>query len=83
VLVEFLTRVRLAERGPEIAQAPAKGATDLGKSLRTENQQGNHQHEDEMRGLKDVSNHQTKLTGRFPTLGHISSADVNARSAAV
>lgn len=81
--MEFLTRVSLAERGPEIAQASTKGATDLGKPLWTENQQGDHQHEDEVRGLKDVSNQQTKLTGRFPTLGHISSADVNGRSAAV
>ena len=69
VLVQFLAGVGRAERRPEVTQAFTQRSPYLWKSLWTQHEQRDHQHEDEVRGLKDVADHEIKLTGRNRTLG--------------
>ena len=52
-----LVLVVATQRAAKIAEAPAERATDLGKALGPEHQQGNHQDEQQMCGLKDVADH--------------------------
>ena len=51
-----------ADSDPEVTKAPAERASDLGKPLRTEHEQGDHEDKDEMRGLKDVAYHDKELS---------------------
>ena len=46
-----------ADRVPEVAQSPSERATHFGKSLRTKDQQRDHEDEEQMGWLKDVANH--------------------------
>jgi hypothetical protein len=46
----------------EVTKPPAERTTNLWKSLRTKHEQRDHEDEDEMRGLKDVANHEKQLS---------------------
>jgi hypothetical protein len=51
-----------ADSNLKVTEAPAERTTDLRKPLWAEHEQGNHEDKDEMRGLKDVANHDTELS---------------------
>ena len=71
VLVQLFPRVGRAEGGAKVAHASPECTPHLGKPLRPQYEQRHHEHEDEVRGLKDVADHSTKLTGRSGTVGGI------------
>ena len=51
-----------ADSNLEVTEAPAERTTDLRKPLWAEHEQGNHEDKDEMRGLKDVADHDRELS---------------------
>lgn len=51
-----------AERDSEIAQSASQRAANLRQALRTENEQGDHQDEQQVCGLENVADHARELT---------------------